>query len=62
MIYRKNLDAHVEHLKLAVDVLRKAKLFSNMKRCTFCTDKLVLLGFVVSANGIEVDEEKVSAI
>jgi hypothetical protein len=29
---------------------------------TFCTDKLVFLGFVVSKRGIEVDEEKVKAI
>ena len=27
------------------------------KKCTFCTDKLVFLGFVVSAQGIQVDED-----
>jgi len=43
-------------------VLRKEKLFANLKKCTFCTDKLVFLGFVVSAQGIQVDEEKVRAI
>ncbi|XP_062103649.1 uncharacterized protein LOC133814742 [Humulus lupulus] len=58
----KNADDHVEHLKLVLDVLRKEKLFANLKKCTFCTDKLVFLGFVVSAQGIKVDEEKVSAI
>ncbi|KAJ8761805.1 hypothetical protein K2173_004654 [Erythroxylum novogranatense] len=30
--------------------------------CTFCIDKLVFLGFVVSAQGVEVDGEKVKAI
>uniref|UniRef100_A0A2N9F9C1 Reverse transcriptase/retrotransposon-derived protein RNase H-like domain-containing protein n=1 Tax=Fagus sylvatica TaxID=28930 RepID=A0A2N9F9C1_FAGSY len=40
----------------------KEKLFANLKKCTFCTDKLVFLGFVVSKRGIEVDEEKVKAI
>ncbi|PKI51805.1 hypothetical protein CRG98_027805 [Punica granatum] len=29
-----------------------------MKKCTFYTAKLVFLGFVVSAQGIQVDEEK----
>jgi hypothetical protein len=33
-----------------------------MKKCTFCTDKQVFLGFVVSAQGIQVDEEKLKAI
>ena len=62
LIYSKNLEEHVVHLKSVLDVLRKEKLFANLKKCTFCTDKLVFLGFVVSAKGIEVDEEKVKAI
>ncbi|KAL5837241.1 hypothetical protein ACOSQ3_014410 [Xanthoceras sorbifolium] len=62
LIYSKNLDEHVVHLKSVLDVLRKEKLFANLKKCTFCTNKLVFLGFVVSAQGIQVDEEKVSAI
>ncbi|KAK0572561.1 hypothetical protein LWI29_033492 [Acer saccharum] len=62
LIYSKNLYEHVEHLKLVLDVLRKEKLFANLKKCTFCTDRLVFLGFIVSAEGIGVDEEKVKAI
>ncbi|KAK4841756.1 hypothetical protein QYF36_009976 [Acer negundo] len=62
LIYSKNLDEHVEHLKLILGVLRAEKLFANLKKCTFCTNKLVFLGFVVSAKGIGVDEEKVKAI
>jgi hypothetical protein len=49
-------------LKSVLDVLRKERLFANLKKCTFYTDKLVFLGFVVSAQGIQVDEEKVRAI
>ena len=45
-----------------LDVLRKEKLFSNFKKCTFCTDKLMFLGFVVSAQRIQVDEEKTYTI
>ena len=62
LIYSKNLVEHVEHLRLVLEVLRKEKLFANLKKCTFCTDKIVFLGFVVSAKGIEVDKEKVKAI
>ena len=50
------------HLKSVLEVLRKEKLFANLKKCTFCTDKRVFLGFVVSAQGIQVDEEKIRAI
>ena len=62
LIYRKDLDQHVAHVKSVLDVLRKEKLYANVKKCTLCTDKLVFLGFVVSAEGIQVDEEKVRAI
>ena len=62
LIYSKSLHDHVSHLQLVLDVLRKEKLYANLKKCTFCTDKLVFLGFVVSSKGIEVDEEKIKAI
>ena len=62
LIYSKDLDQHEAHLKSVLDVLREEKLYANLKKCTFCTDKLVFLGFVVSAEGIQVDEEKVRAI
>ena len=62
LIYSKNLNNHVEHLRLVLEVLRKERLFANLKKCTFCTNKIVFLGFVVSAKGIEMDEEKVKAI
>ena len=62
LVYSKSLDEHVEHLHCVIDVLRKEKLYANLKKCSFCLDKVVFLGYVVSANGIAVDEEKVKAI
>ena len=48
-IYNKNFDDHVVQLNSVLNILRKEKLFANLKKCTFCTDKLVFLGFVISA-------------
>jgi hypothetical protein len=48
LIYNKTLEEHVEHIKQVLDVLRKEKLFANLEKCTFCTDQVVFLGFVVS--------------
>jgi hypothetical protein len=45
-----------------LDVLRKEKLFANLEKCTFCTDQVVFFGFVVSGQGIQVDESKVAAV
>ncbi|KAJ9682680.1 hypothetical protein PVL29_018578 [Vitis rotundifolia] len=62
LVYSKNLDEHINHLHCVLAVLRKEKLYANLKKCSFCMDKVVFLGYVVSAKGIEMDEEKVKAI
>ncbi|XP_073063956.1 uncharacterized protein [Primulina eburnea] len=62
LVYSKDLEEHVEHLRLVLMTLRDEHLYANLKKCDFCTSKLVFLGFVVSSQGIQVDEDKVSAI
>ena len=62
LIYNKSFDEHVKHIRQVLDELRKEKLFANLEKCSFCTDHVVFLGFVVSAKGIEVDESKVQAM
>ena len=52
LIYRKNIYDHLIHSKPILDVLKKERLFSNLKKCTFCTDRLMFLCFVVNAQGI----------
>ncbi|MCV5004720.1 reverse transcriptase family protein, partial [Escherichia coli] len=55
LVYSKNLEEHTKHLQLVLEVLRTEKLFANIKKCSFCTEKVMFLGYVVGANGIEVD-------
>ena len=52
LIYSKNLDDHLIHLKFVLDVFGKERLFANLKKCTFCIYKLVFLGFLVCSQGI----------
>ncbi|WZZ08423.1 hypothetical protein YC2023_094344 [Brassica napus] len=62
LVYSKSFNDHIEHLRAVLDVLRKESLFANLKKCTFGTDHLVFLGFIVGADGVKVDPEKVRAI
>ena len=62
LIYSKNLEEHVDHLKSVLSVLRKEHLYANFKKCSFCLEKVVFLGYIANARGIEVDEEKIKAI
>lgn len=46
---------------MVLEVLQN-KLFINLKKCSFLTSKLIFLGYVVSSEGIHLDEDKVKAI
>ncbi|XP_020262255.1 uncharacterized protein LOC109838206 [Asparagus officinalis] len=62
LIYSQSGAAHLDCLREVLTVLQENKLYINLKKCNFMTSSLVFLGFVVSAEGIHVDEEKVRAI
>src|SRR5688572_28417097 len=62
LIYSKSIEEHLEHLRAVFDALRAARLFGNMEKCTFCTQRVSLLGYVVTPQGIEVDSSKIDAI
>ena len=47
LVYSKNLNEHIHHLHCVLTVLRKEKLYANLKKCSFCMDKVVFLGYVV---------------
>lgn len=42
--------------------LRKQKLYAAIKKCSFCTDKVLFLGYVITKEGIKVDESKIDAL
>jgi len=62
LIYNKNLNEHLDHLRNVLSVLCSEQLYANLKKCTFCMEKIMFIGYVVTAQGIEMDEEKVKAI
>lgn len=62
LVYSRNLNEDEEHLRSVLVTLRKEMLYANFKKCSFCLHRIMFLGFVVSKQGIEVDEEKVSVI
>ena len=62
LIHSKSKEEHVGHLREVFKVLRENKLYANLKKCVFMTNSLLFLGYVVSSEGIKVDEKKVKAI
>ncbi|GJS80161.1 transposon ty3-I gag-pol polyprotein, partial [Tanacetum coccineum] len=50
------------HLQKVIKALSDNNLFVNLKKCTFLTNKLLFLGYIMSSNGIHVDETKVQEV
>ena len=62
LIYSKNQEQHLDHLRQVCGVLRKEQLYANLKKCAFLTNKVIFLRFIVSSERVSADLEKVRAI
>ena len=62
LIYSKNEEEHVEHLRLNLKLLRKHKLYERLRKCDFYKDRIHYLGHNISDKGISVDPENIEAI
>ncbi|XP_010525370.1 PREDICTED: uncharacterized protein LOC104803186 [Tarenaya hassleriana] len=62
LVYSRTEEDLAIHLEQVLTALRKESLYANLKKCSFYTNEIVFLGFVVSSSGLRVDEEKIKAI
>ncbi|GJX73365.1 putative reverse transcriptase domain-containing protein [Tanacetum coccineum] len=62
LIYSKNREEHVEHLRLVLELLRKEKLYAKFSKCEFWLKEVQFLGHVINGNGIHVDLSKIKAV
>jgi hypothetical protein len=58
LIFSKKIEEHIDHIRQVLNVLRKEKLYANIEKCTFCTDEVVFLGFVVSGQEFRLTNQK----
>ncbi|KAJ0495336.1 putative nucleotidyltransferase, Ribonuclease H [Helianthus annuus] len=62
LVYSESVEQHLDHLRQVFGVLREQKLYANLKKCHFFSPEVIFLGYIVSGNGIRMDESKVEAI
>ncbi|TYK05420.1 Ty3/gypsy retrotransposon protein [Cucumis melo var. makuwa] len=62
LVYSRNEEEHVLHLKKVLAVLRQHELYTYQKKCHFAQEKIEYLGHVISGEGVAVDPEKIRAI
>src|ERR1700688_1485532 len=62
VVYSKTLHEHLQHLELVFKRLRQHKLYAKLEKCHFMQRQIKFLGHLISADGIQVNPEKVKAI
>jgi hypothetical protein len=62
LIYSSDPETHIQHIREVLLVLQQEKFYAAPAKCSFMTDSVLFLGYVVSKDGLAVDESKVTAV
>jgi hypothetical protein len=62
LVYSWDMETHVTHLQMTIDLLRQNHLFSKLSKCRFGCGNVDYLGHTVSTQGVCVDPRKIQAM
>lgn len=62
LIYSKDEAMHEQHVRSVLERLRKWHLYINLGKCEFHTTEVGFLGFIVSPEGIRMEDERIKAV
>ncbi|GJR58425.1 putative reverse transcriptase domain-containing protein [Tanacetum coccineum] len=62
LIYSRNKEEHVDHLRIILELLKKEKLYAKFSKCDFWVSIVQFLGHVIDNQGIHVDPAKIKAV
>ncbi|KAL0325215.1 UNVERIFIED_CONTAM: Retrovirus-related Pol polyprotein from transposon [Sesamum radiatum] len=62
LIYIKALQKHHTHLRIALNLLRKKKLYAKRSNCSFANRSVEYLGHVISTEGVAIDPSKIEGM
>ncbi|KAL0168445.1 hypothetical protein M9458_036667, partial [Cirrhinus mrigala] len=61
-IYSNSLHEHINHVTAVLQRLITHRLYAKEEKCEFHQDKVSFLGYVISSEGVAMDEKKVNAV
>ncbi|KAI2643005.1 Transposon Tf2-8 polyprotein [Labeo rohita] len=62
LIYSRNMAEHRHHVQQVLHKLREFRLYLKLEKCEFHRPSVHFLGYIISAEGMQMDQGKVSAI
>jgi hypothetical protein len=61
-IYSSDPETYIQHIQEVLLVLQREKFYAAPAKCSFMTNLVLFLGYVVSKDGLVVDESKVAVV
>ncbi len=62
LIYSETLQEHIQHVRSVLQHLIKYQLYAKLEKCEFHTTSDTFLGYIISQEGVAMDEGKVHAV
>lgn len=62
IIFSKDEDGHIEHLKITFKKLEENKIWLNRKKCKFIMEEIRILGHIIRRGEVQVDNSKIETI
>ncbi|GJR60127.1 putative reverse transcriptase domain-containing protein [Tanacetum coccineum] len=61
LIYFRNKEEHVDHLRIILELLKNEKLYAKFSKCDFWISIVQFLGHIIDSQGIHIDPAKIEA-
>ncbi|GET52315.1 DDE-type integrase/transposase/recombinase [Rhizophagus irregularis DAOM 181602=DAOM 197198] len=62
IIYSKNWNEHLQHIKIVLEELRKTNMMLKLKKCEWAKKNVEYLGHIVGTDGLKPDNKKIEKI
>ncbi|KAL0148771.1 hypothetical protein M9458_055949 [Cirrhinus mrigala] len=62
LIYSSSLTEHIQHVRAVLQRLISHQLFAKEEKCEFHRDKVTFLSYIISSEGVAMDDKKVNAV
>nr|GEX17378.1 putative reverse transcriptase domain-containing protein [Tanacetum cinerariifolium] len=62
LIYSRNKEEYVNHLRIILELLREDKLYAKFSKCDFWIIIVKFLGHLIDSHGLHVDPAKIEAV
>lgn len=62
LIFSKNEEEHINHVRLVLGKLRTAGLYAKLEKCIFHQPQVEFLGYIISGEGLSMDPQKIRTV